>query len=221
MSQAETVAPADSPRIADVLARAFGDDPLWSWLLPDGATRSAKLTRFFGSFLAFTHSGRGQVWSTADRAGAAVWLLPGRWKLGLYDQARLAPAMLAVFGTAIARTMRLMHALETAHPAEPHHYLFFIGTDPGKRGQGVGAALMTPMLARCDADGLPAYLESSNPRNLGFYRRHGFADLREVRVAGSPPLTLMRRPPRPRQGQGGAPDDSAREASDGSRAHRR
>ena len=64
--------------------------------------------------------------------------------------------------------------LEKLHPSEPHYYLEFIGTDPAHQGKGMGTQLITPMVERCDTEGVPAYLESSNLRNVPFYARHGF-----------------------------------------------
>jgi ribosomal protein S18 acetylase RimI-like enzyme len=72
----------------------------------------------------------------------------------------------------------------------------FLGTDPAQQKQGIGSALLAPMLARCDAERLPAYLESSKPTNVPFYQRHGFEVVQEIDVAGVP-VTTMRRPPRP------------------------
>jgi hypothetical protein len=52
------------------------------------------------------------------------------------------------------------------------------------------------MLERADAEGLPVYLESSNPRNLTFYRRHGFEAWGEVirMPEGGPSVQPMWRP---------------------------
>lgn len=61
--------------------------------------------------------------------------------------------------------------------------------------KGLGSALMRPTLERCDREGLPAYLEASSERNAALYERLGFELIRELRVAGSPPLRLMARPP--------------------------
>ncbi|MCU1279346.1 MAG: hypothetical protein JWM53_2892, partial [bacterium] len=79
---------------------------------------------------------------------------------------------------------------------EPHYYLFAIGTTPEQQGRGVGSALLAPMLARCDAEKLPAYLESSTPTNLPFYRRHGFVATGELRFGDGVVVTPMRRDPR-------------------------
>jgi GNAT superfamily N-acetyltransferase len=66
---------------------------------------------------------------------------------------------------------------------------------PAAQGRGLGAALLTPVLERCDADGLPAYLEASSPRSAVLYERLGFVGLEELRPLGAPPILLMQRPP--------------------------
>ena len=60
------------------------------------------------------------------------------------------------------------------HPEEPHWYLPLIGVDPIEQGRGCGSALLRVGLSRCDADRLPAYLESTNPKNIPLYERYGF-----------------------------------------------
>jgi ribosomal protein S18 acetylase RimI-like enzyme len=82
------------------------------------------------------------------------------------------------------------------HPQEPHWYLPLIGVDPARQGQHLGDRLMAHALARCDADGLPAYLESSNPRNISFYQRHGFVELGKIQAGSSPTIVPMLRRPR-------------------------
>ena len=80
------------------------------------------------------------------------------------------------------------------HPSEPHWYLPLIGVDPAHQGDGHGNALMVYALAQCDRDHKPAYLESSNPRNIPFYQRHGFEPLGAIQVGSSPTLIPMLRP---------------------------
>ena len=65
------------------------------------------------------------------------------------------------------------------------------------QGKGLGSALICPMIDRCDAEGMPAYLESSNPQNIPFYARHGFQPTGEIVVGkGAPTVTAMWRDPR-------------------------
>jgi GNAT superfamily N-acetyltransferase len=82
-------------------------------------------------------------------------------------------------------------ALEKQHPREPHYYLFVLGVEPSLQGKGVGSALLGPVLARCDAEGMPAYLETANPRNLPLYERHGFRVRAEFAVPHGGPLTWL------------------------------
>ena len=52
---------------------------------------------------------------------------------------------------------------------------------------------MRHALARCDRDGKAAFLESSNPKNVSFYERHGFEVLGRIQVGTSPTLFPMLR----------------------------
>jgi ribosomal protein S18 acetylase RimI-like enzyme len=82
------------------------------------------------------------------------------------------------------------------HPHERHWYLPVLGTDPAHQGRGVGSALLTPVLARADAEGLPVYLESSKEKNIPFYRRHGFEVVSTIRLEDGPAIWPMLRTPR-------------------------
>jgi ribosomal protein S18 acetylase RimI-like enzyme len=82
------------------------------------------------------------------------------------------------------------------HPAEPHWYLPMIGVDVPFQNRGYGSALLRHALAVCDRDGVPAYLESSNPRNVPLYQRHGFELMGVIQAGSSPKLFPMVRKPR-------------------------
>lgn len=73
-----------------------------------------------------------------------------------------------------------------------------IGVEPFHHGKGIGGALLAHTLALCDQAGLPAYLESSNPRNISLYQRHGFETIGEIQAGSSPFVTPMLRPGRGR-----------------------
>ena len=185
-------------RVTTVLARAFQEDPMWRWALgrDDVDERRARLGRFFDVVARKVHARQELIFAAGDFAGAAVWMPPGKWRFTLGDEARVAPGVVAAFGaTGTVRLLRLLMGVERVHLREPHYYLFAIGADPTHQGRGVGSALLAPMLARCDDEKLPAYLESSNPANLSFYRRHGFVATGELRF-GDAVVTPMRRAPR-------------------------
>jgi GNAT superfamily N-acetyltransferase len=88
-------------------------------------------------------------------------------------------------------------SLEEKHPEQPHYYLWVLGTDPLHQGRGVGGQLLSPILQRCDAEQMPAYLESSKEKNVPFYARHGFEVVERFKVPNDgPPLWLMWREPK-------------------------
>jgi ribosomal protein S18 acetylase RimI-like enzyme len=96
----------------------------------------------------------------------------------------------------IERLLVMGAAMDEAHPTEPHWYLATIATEPDRRARGMGGALLTESLKVVDAAGMPAYLESSNPRNITLYQRHGFEVTREIPIGDGPSMTAMWRPAR-------------------------
>ena len=184
------------PRIAGVLGSAFLEDPAVSWLVPDERRRGAMMERAFLLFLERVWFAQGECYTTEGAVGAAVWELPGRWQLGAVQQVRLLPALVSVYRGLTPRVMRALAAMESNHPRDEHYYLPFVGVTPQWQGRGIGAALLTPILERCDRDGIPAYLEATTPRNRALYERHGFAVTEEFRLGNaSPPLWRMWRKP--------------------------
>jgi GNAT superfamily N-acetyltransferase len=185
----------DIHRLKTVLAEAFFQDPILGWLIPDDTKRLARLRRFFAIELRHIALPRGRVWTTRDLTGAALSVPPGAWRVPL--RATLLEG--TAFGVHLFRAARLGAAMERRHVREPHYYVRDVGVHPDMQGKGLGSALLRPTLDRCDREGLPAYLEASSERNAALYERLGFHLTDELRVADSPPLRLMLRPPRPRE----------------------
>ena len=96
------------------------------------------------------------------------------WRPSGWQQLTGLPAFLFALRSRIGVASATYGAVIQLHPQRPHWYLSGIGTDPPEQGTGVGSTLMRSRLARCDEDGVPAYLESSKERNVPFYERHGF-----------------------------------------------
>jgi ribosomal protein S18 acetylase RimI-like enzyme len=181
----------DIPRLKAVLAEAFFEDPIFAWLIPDDAKRRVRLRRYFGIELRYMALPRGRVWTTGDLIGAALSTPPGRWRVPLHATLLEGTA----FGIGVPRAARLGATMEWRHVRERHYYVRDIGVLPEAQGRGLGSRLMRPTLDRCDQEGLPAYLEASSERSAALYERLGFELRSELRVAGSPPLRLMLRPP--------------------------
>jgi len=192
--------PEDVDALIDVLTRAFDDDPVPRWLFRGERRRRRGLRAFFGVQLRHVYLGRGEVWTTDDLAGAALWAPPDTARPGWGDVLHLLPVLpyLVGLGRDVADAARLLAAVDAARPRQRHWYLATLGTDPGRQRTGVGSTLLHTVLDRVDAEGLPAYLESSKESNLAFYARHGFEVTGEVHApVGGPTLWLMSRRPRP------------------------
>jgi GNAT superfamily N-acetyltransferase len=187
----------DVPELAKALALAFDGDPPMQWFLPDPATRVERARRLFDVMLRRVHLARDHCYTTDDLAGGALWVPPGSWRLGVVEQVALLPGMLRVFGRGLGRAQRGLSVMESGHPRERHFYLDSLGVVPERQGRGLGSALMRPVLERCDADGVPAYLNAGSVRSRDLYRRHGFAVTEEFSLPdGGPPLWRMWREPR-------------------------
>jgi ribosomal protein S18 acetylase RimI-like enzyme len=187
----------DVPPIAKALARAFEDDPVMSWIFRDDTDRPGRLERAFALFLRRIWLPQEECYAASRLFGAALWLPPGKWHLGVGAQLRLLPSMISVTGRNFVRLGRVLQLIERKHPKQPpHYYLAVLGVEPELQGRGFGGALMQPVLARCDRDRTPAYLESSKRRNVALYERHGFEVVEEIRLPkDGPPIWRMWREP--------------------------
>lgn len=182
----------DEAAVFNVVLLAFIGDPFARWAFPDAATylaASPLLSRAFG--------GRGFDHGTVDvvegGVGTALWLPPG-----VEPDFEGMQAVLAEHASEdVLNDMGgLGEQMAAAHPQEPCWYLPIIAVDPAAHCRGVGSALLARAIARADEQGLPAYLESSNPRNVPLYERHGFVATGTIQYGASPTLVPMLRKPR-------------------------
>jgi GNAT superfamily N-acetyltransferase len=187
-----TITAADAGPAIETVVLAFAADPVARWTWPRSDQYLAgmpRLVRAFGGN-AFTHGG---ACCTEGYGGAALWLPPGispdEEKLGEVMESTVAPSLRD-------NVLATFEQMAKYHPSEPHWYLPLIGVDPAYQGKGHGDALMSFILQQCDRDKIPAYLESTNPRNLSLYRRHGFEALGAIQAGSSPTLIPMLRRPR-------------------------
>lgn len=197
--QVRRARPQDVPLLVEVLSRAFDDDPVPNYLFRGDRRRRRGLRRFFSIQLRHMYLGDGEVWTTSDTAGAALWAPPTKAKPGLKEVLHMLPMVpdLGGLGSGMGSALRFLRAVDRARPTQVHWYLATLGTDPERQGHGVGSALLRVVLGQVDEEGLPAYLESSKERNLAFYGRHGFEVTGRIEIpGGGPTLWLMWREPR-------------------------
>ncbi len=193
--QVRKAKPSDVAGISALLARAFDDDPLMTWMFPEGSGRLRRLPLLFRTLLRTTMP-LGEVYTTEDAQGAAFWNPPGTFPLGWRTNARVGLTMARLLRFRILYCTPGLLYFDSHHPKERHWYLQMLGTDPSWQGKGVGSALLAPVLQRCDEAGERVYLEASKEENLAFYARHGFTETEEMHVPHGPKMWVMWRDPR-------------------------
>lgn len=186
------VAAPVAERAVSVITMAFAADPVARWMWPeadDYLSYFPEFTRLFGG-PSFAHA---TAHHTDDFSGAALWVPPFAHTddepLLDFLKRTIAPEKLASF-------FNVLEQMGNYHPTTPHWYLPMIGVDPAHQNRGIGGALLRPTLDICDRDGVPAYLESSNPRNISLYERLGFEAIGRIQAGSCPALVPMIRHPR-------------------------
>lgn len=196
-------------QIAAIWADAFEPDPMMNWVFPDDSTRQKSLMRWWGFLLDRMPPGA-ELHGTRVDGCVAYWQPPRSETTapstaddssGQSDwQAEFVAMMTELLGDLFSSRMEALGKMHQARLAEPHWYLSVLGTSPDQQSKGLGSRVLAPMLERCDRNGMLAYLESTNPANVGFYRRHGFEPIDEFYLAEGVLITPMSREPHPPQG---------------------
>jgi ribosomal protein S18 acetylase RimI-like enzyme len=192
----KTAGTSGKRQIVDVVTLAFATDPVARWVYPN----SQQYLEYFPNFIRL-FGGRAFETQTAyyinSFAAASLWLPP---EVGPDEEALAALFRNTVSKERLDDLFAVFEQMGEFHPPEPHWYLPLIGVDPTQQNKGYGAMLLQHALAACDREGKPAYLESSNPRNVTLYQRHGFEIVGTIQAGSSPPMFPMRREPRQRGG---------------------
>ena len=175
------------------LTLGFLADPVARWIWPDAGTYMEAMPDFIAAFGGKAFE-TGSAYLAGGGKAVALWLPPETDSDG--------DAIDAIFEATTDPAIQddlasLFEQMAACHPEdEPCWYLPMIAADPFSMGRGLGGAILTESLRRCDADGTVAYLESSNPRNMSLYRRHGFEAVGRIQAGSSPALVPMVRQPR-------------------------
>lgn len=158
----------DLRRISRTASRAFVDDPVMRWLIPDDEEYERDHQVVFGN-IARRWLATESLWCTDDGVAIAGWVPPGRPEV---EPEGVVPHEHPDWR--IARFVALNEAMGANTPEEPHWYLNMLATHPDWQRQGLGGALMAAVFDIADSDGLACYLETETEVNVAYYRRHGF-----------------------------------------------
>ncbi|MFX0001577.1 MAG: GNAT family N-acetyltransferase [Candidatus Hodarchaeota archaeon] len=168
-----------------VLSRAFQNDPVLRWQIPDANKRLAKL-HYFWELILRIGTKYGEVYGTSENLeGIAIWRPPENvnisyWKY-IVNGGYKFPFKFGIKTTKrITFVQALNQSIRNIYMKNPHWYLEVIGVDPKYQGKGFARKLLKPMLRRIDNENLPTWLETNLERNLLFYEHFEFTIREEL-----------------------------------------
>jgi ribosomal protein S18 acetylase RimI-like enzyme len=192
--------PADVDAAARVMADAFADDPLCTFMLPLAWTRRRTLRLFFQA-LGELSVKQGRMFGAGRPLQAvAFWKYPTQADLSisLKSLGRFLPLLLTFYPLGLLRARAVLRETEVLHARyahEPHFYLDNLAVAPPARGQGLSSRVIRPFLQQADEQRVIAYTDTLTPANVPLYEHFGFQCVQASAVAGTG-LTIfaLRRP---------------------------
>lgn len=186
------------------LARAFDADPLFQFLFPREKQRRRWLDIIMAGTIAETLADNHVFVPTSPAGGPAVGVMaivppnayptPSSRDWQFIWNRRERPSFSLPPFRLLRSAFPALSAIRKLHIKQPHYYLQTVGVHPDHKGKGVGGLFMRELCDMADQAGVAAYLETSNPANLGFYRRFRFEELDRLDTpGGGPPIWTMLR----------------------------
>lgn len=200
LPKVQLVREADAEQAVAALALAFAGDPVIRAFYPDPLDHLKHFSEMMRINMESAIASETAYYVDGFSA-AAIWFPPADSDSAKEAAEARGERMAALMEETVDKEGKndlfaALGEMREGHPEVPHWYLMSIGVDPHHQNEGLGGLLMKHVLPKSDADGIMAYLESSNPRNVPFYERHGFETFQVAQVGTSPTFTLMMREPR-------------------------
>ena len=178
--------------VIGIEARAFQNEPAYSFIIPDSADRARRLPKAFGVIVP-QDLRKGRIFMTKGGEAATLWRTPGHMRDGTWDSIRLGLPYLMAFGGSIGRGGAVAGRITKNLPEEECWYLHYAGCDPAFQGKGFGGAAIRAGLAAADAERTKAYLETADESNLPIYAALGFEIIKRWTVPDGPQFWGMMR----------------------------
>jgi ribosomal protein S18 acetylase RimI-like enzyme len=185
----------------EVIVAAFFDYPMFELYFPDRSKRKRVMTWYLGRVLD-TALAYGEVLTTPEISGVIFILPPGHTKISQVEYIRqgFLPAPFVLGIKDFVRSQLLESFVADEHErlmkGRTHYYLWGLTVDPFHKREGIGSALLSPLVEKADSQGLPIYLETHDPKNVNYYQRMNFKLLKTVNLPRTEvPLFCMVREP--------------------------
>jgi len=165
--------------VAEMLARAYQDAPLFTYFIPDASERRIKLP-YFLQFLIRYNVLYGEVYATSTNLeGIAGWLPSEKANMSFWRMIRSGLlSLIPKVGREVLERPQHFDEYYTpmykCHTPFRHWVLHLIGVDPILQGKGYAGTLLKAMFARIDEEHLPCYLTTSTEKNVSLYQHYGF-----------------------------------------------
>ncbi|MBN1328515.1 MAG: GNAT family N-acetyltransferase [Candidatus Heimdallarchaeota archaeon] len=191
----------DIKKAANVLARAFDDDKMLKFVIPDDETRKKAIVSYFTSRIKIGML-YGKVYATSPALeGLAIWFFSDDYKITTWRIIRTGGLkVVRITGkealNRLQTVTKFTSTLRKNYAPEKYWYLAPIAIDPNHQGKGYASKLIRPMLSYVDSEQLPIVLDTQSEINVSIYKHYGFEMLAESILTGtSIPHYLMGRKP--------------------------
>jgi len=181
---------ADVEPAAQVIAQAFVDDPLTSFMLPFKATRVKSLVRFFRVYGEISIKNQRGFGVGEPLQGIAYWKFPNQdsMSISVKSLGKFLPILFTMYPIGYFRAKKILERIDTFHTKhanEPHFYLDNLGVLTSARGKGFSSKLIRPFLEMADTQKVIAYTDTVTESNVRLYEHFGFECVEKSRVANT------------------------------------
>jgi len=175
----------DAFRAGEAMADAFVDDPVWCKLFEGESNLSRKYQAFFEVPIRLCLK-YGNVYATSANFEGIIACVPGRFSDITFWRFLRSGAFgcgMRMGATASKRMadLRVLSADRAKNSAgNPYMYLLLLGVRVVHQGKGLGGSLLRALMADCDAQNLPIFLETETEENVKMYEHFGFRLIQKI-----------------------------------------
>lgn len=189
MDGIETASVRDHAALVETLAQAFQTDPALSWILPDPARRAHALRSLFDVLVPADMRAGVALRATHDES-AALWRAPAQAHSGMFEFLRTVIPLVATFGTALPRGLKVQGSIDAHRPEGRFWYLHYVGVRREYQGKGHGGRIIRAQTAVADAEGLGLLAGDRHAGECAALRAAGLRDAGRMGCAGRRPSFL-------------------------------